>query len=434
MSVAVLAVAIAFLPLLKPAGPGNTAPVDLLLVLFLFTSALGLSQRRRPLQVPAGAAILVILVGSLLALIASVDAPTGLLTLVVDVYLFCLFIAVANEVDSERALRLAMTVWVVSALVWATILIGGSMQLLPAGLQEFVGASAYASQRSAGTTGNPNMAASYMVTSCFIALSASWPRRRFARVAVLGWLLTGMYVTGSNGALAAFLVGLAVLGLGAYLRSGRSREQIMGLIGAATLAGAILIGVVVSLVGIPTIGVADVDALAQREQQGTLARNIGRLDHGINDRLFIWGSGWRGAAPRLAIGVGPGEAVNYAVDLSGLRISLHNDPLAYLLERGVLGLLGFLALHKALLGWGGRLLVTEGRTQDVMRGLGPAVAANLVFSLSHETLHFRHVWLLYAMVWAACAVVSRRQRAAGPQATAAPQPRATAREREPERV
>jgi len=65
-----------------------------------------------------------------------------------------------------------------------------------------------------------------------------------------------------------------------------------------------------------------------------------------------------------------------------------------------------------LLGWGGRLLVAEGRTQDVMRGLGPAVVANLVFSLSHETLHFRHVWILFAMVWAAYTVVSERQRAA----------------------
>jgi O-antigen ligase len=412
MTLAALAAVIAFLPLLKPAGPGNTAPVDVFVALFLFTSVLGLSQRRRPLQVPAGTVILVILVGSVLALIASVDLSTGLLTLIVDIYLFCLFITVANEVDTERALRLMLNVWVITAMVWATILIGGSLRLLPEGLQEFVGATQYATERSAGAAGNPNLAASYMLISCFIALSATWPRRRSARVVVFLWLLTGMYVTGSNGALAALLAGLSVLGLGVYLRSGRSREQIMGLIGAATLAGAIMLGVVVSLVGIPSIGVADIDALAQRQQQGALSKNIGRLNNGLDDRLSIWGSGWRGAAPRLAIGVGPGEAVDYAVDITGLPISLHNDPLAYLLERGVLGLLGFLALHRVLLGWGGRLLVAEGRTSEVMRGLGPAVVANLVFSMSHETLHFRHVWILFAMVWAASTVVSERQRAA----------------------
>src|SRR6266545_26396 len=154
MTLAALAAVIAFLPLLKPAGPGNTAPVDVFVALFLFTSVLGLLQRRRPLQLPAGTVLLVILVGSVLALIASVDVPTGLLTLLVDVYLFCLFIAVANELDTERALRLMLNVWVVTALVWATILIGGSLRLLPEGLQEFVGATQYATERSAGAAGN----------------------------------------------------------------------------------------------------------------------------------------------------------------------------------------------------------------------------------------------------------------------------------------
>jgi O-antigen ligase len=411
MSLGVLAAAIALLPLLKPAGPGNTAPVDVFVALFLFTSAVGLLQRRRPFQVPAGTPILVIVVASLLALIASLNLSTGLLTLVVDIYLFVLFIAVANELDSERALRFALNAWVVTALAWATILVGASMRLLPAALQDFVGASAYATERVAGASGNANMAASYMLISFFVALAASWPRRRFARFVVSGWLLAGMYLTGSNGALAALLGGVAFLGLGVYLRSGRSRQQIMGLVGAATLIAVILIGVTVSIVGIPRFGVADVDALAQREQQGALAKNIGRLDHGINERLFIWGQGWRAAVPRLAIGLGPGEAIDYTVTTTGFPISLHNDPLAYLLERGILGLLGFIALHKVVLGWGGRLLVSNGRGPRTMRALGAAVVANLVFCLSHETLHYRHVWVLYGMVWAAYTVVSRRQRA-----------------------
>jgi len=80
VSLTVLAVTIALLPLLRPAGPGNTAPVDLLIGLFLFVAALGLARRRRPLHIPAGTAILLILLGSTLALIASLDIATGLLT------------------------------------------------------------------------------------------------------------------------------------------------------------------------------------------------------------------------------------------------------------------------------------------------------------------------------------------------------------------
>jgi hypothetical protein len=414
MSLTVLAATIALLPLLRPAGPGNTAPVDLLIGLFLFVAALGLSRRRRPLLVPAGTAMLLIVLGSLLALIASLDIATGLLTLIVDLYLFCLFIAVANELDRKRALGFALSVWVIAALGWAVILVGSNQGWLPVGLQELVGITGSSSERAAAATGNPNMAASYILTSCFVALAAPWPRRRIARLLVFAFLVFAMYVTGSNGALAAFLAGVAMLGLGAYLRGGRTREQIMALVGVAILAGALVLGVAISLVGVPTIGVADIDAFAQSEQQGALANSLGRLDRGVDERLAIWSSGWRSAGPRLAIGVGPGEAINYAVNLSGLHISLHNDLLAYLVERGVLGLIGFLMLHAVLLGWCGRLLVAEGRGRDVYRGLGPAVVANLVFSMSHETLHFRHVWVLYAIVAAAYVVVATRNRAIPP--------------------
>jgi O-Antigen ligase len=414
MSLTVLAATIALLPLLRPAGPGNTAPVDLLIGLFLFVAALGLSRRRRPLLVPAGTAMLLIVLGSLLALIASLDIATGLLTLIVDLYLFCLFIAVANELDRKRALGFALSVWVIAALGWAVILVGSNQGWLPVGLQELVGITGSSSERAAAATGNPNMAASYILTSCFVALAAPWPRRRIARLLVFAFLVFAMYVTGSNGALAAFLAGVAMLGLGAYLRGGRTREQIMALVGVAILAGALVLGVAISLVGVPTIGVADIDAFAQSEQQGALANSLGRLDRGVDERLAIWSSGWRSAGPRLAIGVGPGEAINYAVNLSGLHISLHNDLLAYLVERGVLGLIGFLMLHAVLLGWSGRLLVAEGRGRDVYRGLGPAVVANLVFSMSHETLHFRHVWVLYAIVAAAYVVVATRNRAIPP--------------------
>jgi hypothetical protein len=88
--------------------------------------------------------------------------------------------------------------------------------------------------------------------------------------------------------------------------------------------------------------------------------------------------------------------------------------LAYVVERGVLGLVGFLLFHAVLLRWGGRLLVAPGRATETYRALGPAVAANLVFSMSHETLHFRHIFVLYAMVAAAYVVVTRPKPAAEP--------------------
>jgi O-antigen ligase len=227
-----------------------------------------------------------------------------------------------------------------------------------------------------------------------------------------------MYVTGSNGALTALLGGAAALGLGRYLRGGRTREQVMALVGAAILTGVLVIGVVVSLVGIPSIGRTDVDVFARAEQQGALAYNVGRLDRGVDDRLAIWSAGWRSAAPRLAIGVGPGQATIDVGGLTGLPYSLHNDLLAYIVERGVLGVVGYLMLQAILLGWSGRLLGAEGSGRGTYRGLAAAVVANLVFSMSHETMHFRHVWVLYAMVAAAILVLSARERTAEARALA----------------
>jgi hypothetical protein len=64
------------------------------------------------------------------------------------------------------------------------------------------------------------------------------------------------------------------------------------------------------------------------------------------------------------------------------------------------------------------LLGADGSGRDTYRGLAAAVVANLVFSMSHETMHFRHVWVLYAMVAAAILVVSARERTAEARALA----------------
>jgi len=417
VSLFLLGGAIFFLPLLLPTGPGNSAMVDLFAVCYIVAALFGLLRSGRPLRWPAGAAFALILFASAIALIASANPSRGLLNLVIDLYLLALFLAICNDLAGRKAaLHKVLNVWSVAALVWGTLLILTFLQALPPVLAKALLGQTF-EDRLATTTGNPNLAASFMLVSYFVALSAPWPRRRLARLLVLAWILFGMYVTGSNGALTGVIGGWVFLALGPALRAARTRQQLMAIVGGLVLLVTLALGVAVSLVGVPRLGLAEVSAFAARERDGAFAENLGRLDRGTRARLELWDSGFRGAGSRLAVGLGPGEAIDVVVNAKGKNQSLHNDYIAFLIERGVLGLVGLLALSAALLRWGGRLLVAEGRRRDTMRGLGAGVAANLLMSLSHETMHFRHVWVLFALCWVATTVVAGRRQAATSPAT-----------------
>ncbi|MFX3824767.1 hypothetical protein ACJBTM_10565, partial [Streptococcus suis] len=84
---------------------------------------------------------------------------------------------------------------------------------------------------------NPNLAASYMMTSFFVLLASPWPSRRLARLGAAGFLLLAVYVTGSNGALLGLAVGVAVLAVGACLRGSRTPRQRLQIVGVTILAG-----------------------------------------------------------------------------------------------------------------------------------------------------------------------------------------------------
>jgi hypothetical protein len=92
---------VAFLPLLVPRGPGNTAPVDLFAVGFVVLALLALAWSGRPLEVPAWPALALIVIGSLVALALSDLPRIGLLTLLVDVYLILLLVAITNHLQLD---------------------------------------------------------------------------------------------------------------------------------------------------------------------------------------------------------------------------------------------------------------------------------------------------------------------------------------------
>lgn len=403
MSLFLLGVTIVLLPVLVPQGPANSAPGDVFAVAFILVALASLVVRRRAVAVPAAAAIGLILVGSLLALTRGTDLPTGLRTLLVDGYLLLLLVMVVNRLrDDERALRLVLVIWAVSALVWATVLVGAHFHALPRSLVTLLQVRGNAKRQAGPTGNNPNLAASYMVISFFVLLASSWPRARMARVLAAGWLVLGLYATGSLGGLAGLAAGGSFLALAGYLRAGRTPFGVQARVGALVLGLVAVAVLVLSTVGVPRPTVSAAATLSAQAKGRGLGDSVGRLDKSLNGRIGLWSSALAKTGSRAVLGIGPGEAKDELSISNGNGVhSLHNDFLAYLVERGVIGLVGLLVLYVALVKRAVRLAAGDAARRITLQALGAAVVANIVDSFVHETLHFRHAIVLFALLWAA---------------------------------
>jgi O-antigen ligase len=417
MTTLLLCVTTALLPLLVPRGPGNSSPADLFAAAFIVLALLALLQPGRRLEVPVPLALGLLLAGSLLGLALGGPTPVGALTLAVDLYLTLLLVAVVNHLRGDPAtLRLVLVVWTVAALAWAALLLSAHYRILPAGLAGMLQVNVGA-RRAAGPAGdNVNLAGSYLMVSFFVLLASSWPRRRPLRVARAlagGLLLWALFATGSLGGLLGLAAGGAAIALGAYLRSGRSRRQVQALAGTALLAGALVLGSLLLLAGLPRAGMAEVQAVSERARGGVLQQTVGRAGDSMAGRIALWSTALDRAGARALVGIGPGEAKEELQITSGdlgpdgtpeLK-SLHNDYLAFAVERGVLGLAGLLILYAVLL-YRALGLLMAGTWADIgLPGLGAAAVGSAADSFFHEILHFRHAVVLFALVWVASELV-----------------------------
>jgi O-antigen ligase len=124
----------------------------------------------------------------------------------------------------------------------------------------------------------------------------------------------------------------------------------------------------------------------------------------------------------VLVGVGPGEAktqlqiANGSVSRNGVITahSLHNDYLAFLVERGILGLTGLLLLNIALLRRAAWVVGTGRRLGIRAAALAAGVVATVAGSLFHEVFHFRHAIVLFALLWVAADLVAVEEPAPEP--------------------
>lgn len=383
---------VALLPIGLLPLPLNLTPVDLWIVVGL--PVICLSLLARP-WLPGGNYLLplwLILVASLVSTFTAPSPGGALLVVVKELFLFAWFLALIIVLS-----RVNETTWRLTINFWMWVAVGHGLLILaqfavPEFWRLFVDIAGKSQEfsvyRPSGLSENANWAAYYQLLG-FVPFVLSRPKAATATVAG-SVLFCSMLATGSMAAILAFaastLVAVAALAL-----AGRARALLdvsMRFLLAAGLLGSALILVV-------------------RADEGYRSRLesivIGRADRSSAGRIDLWLGGVEVLMERqvLAWGIGPENFRHVAPQAK----QLHNDALAFAVERGIVGLLGLAALFAvALL----RSMVLVVRVARWPTRVSPAhvvfvaaLVAAFIESLTHQVFHFRAMWLVLALQEAA---------------------------------
>jgi len=313
---------------------------------------------------------LVLLLGSLLSMFESPNLDLNILTIVQEVYLALFFIVLYNVLESERDAATLVRFWMVFAAIQGVFILGDLANLF--------------SGRAQGTFDNPNMAASYVGISMFLALHPAcgfpWPLRAGYILLMAGALFATKSLSGVAGAIIATVVAYTLY----WFRAAGGRR-------ARNLAVAL---VVVLLAGLAFAQVMGVHNFLDRGPKSA------------DSREQIWKAGLNSfLRSPLGMGVGPGGFVEGGYVSGGVwgegrHISLHSDYLSFLTERGIIGFLGLLALlgSLGLMVW--RAVLAHGSRNEFLwrLALWAAFCFIAIDALGHEVLHYRHVWVIFALI------------------------------------
>jgi O-antigen ligase len=386
----------AFLPIKILNLPLNFELVDIW-ILGGMPVALYLYSLRRPRQISLSYVLPMwfVLISSFISAFASHSPLHSTIVIVKEIYLFIWFLMVAALLFQLSAadLRRVLRVW-----GWVVIAHGSLMiaQFLSPAIWEFTNAlggnaARLEGYRAAGLficdkAGCANKAAIFQLLGFVPLLLAGYSMRR---TAILGiFLFASMMTSGSMGATLAFSAGLFVaIFVMAYLNNSLT-VILKYLIGGA---------IILAIVG----GGLYIAGRQSQDQENHFEKIIvGRYDKSSGGRFDLWGRGIEVLLEHKAFFWGVGPENFREVDPSGNDNQLHNDTLAFLVERGLIGLIG-LALFAAI------TLQKSVRTLQIYRKdpkrarpgvvvFLAALAAIVVESLTHQIFHTREMWLVLA--------------------------------------
>lgn len=403
---AMVGITVALLPFLVPAGPGNTALADVSIAGCLVVAALWVSRERLPVSLPYAAGVSVLMIGGALASTVANSPLSTVLVLGQDalLLLWCAVIALGRH---DPAIVAAATV------TWCRltpIYCGVVLLAYVIGFSPLSGVTSQDGVRAAYTFGDPNLAGNYLVASLFLMAACRRPRAASTRRLSYLLVLVAIGFTGSNGAMLTLLIGGTLcLALGQFQRHGL-------LAGTTTLSIAGGMAAVLLLVVVPRV---DFDAV--REQAAgsipLLRDSFGRSGASSSERATILHEGMALFFEGNATGIGPARTkATLEANQAPYVKEAHNDYLATLLERGLVGALGLLLLATAILArcwWLSTGTLPPAFAAVVPRAWLIVVIAPVMAVASgfYEVLHFRHLWAWLGILAALVLAIQDQARA-----------------------
>ena len=331
-------------------------------------------------RVPLSVTVLVsgFLALNLLAATDAVDGARAVEFFGITLYLGVFGLWLAAYVTSARRARLVLLAYLTGAALSAAV---ACLALIA----PFPGAEAFVDgPRAQGLFKDPNVFGPFLVPAILILMDETVaPRllqfRLVTKLALLSVMTIGVVFSFSRAAWLNLAVGTLVLLAVLALRRGGGRRA-MTLLIVTLIAGAALFGVVAAT--------SSMDFLTQRAAlQDYDAQRFGAQASGLE------------VAAEHPLGIGPGqfEAIS--------DLSAHSTYVRALAEEGVLGVLLLLGLMLLTLGFAARNVALGVDTYGIgSAGLLAAWCGLLANSSFVDTLHWRHLWLVAALIWAGTAV------------------------------
>jgi O-antigen ligase len=360
------------------------APPDVVFALIMCVAAA--TGRFRLSRVPSLLRWIValLLVVNLASMIDVVSGSSAVRFLLITVYLAIFALWLTAFVDSPSRARLVVVTWLAIAVVSAVV---ASLALhLPIPGRQFINGSVDNGERASGLFKDPNVFGPFLIPIALIVLeqhiAPKVPRLLRLRAAstwlVLLALTLGVLFSYSRAAWADFAIAIGVMLAASSMRKAGARRALRALT-ALLLVGGITM-VVLSATG-------SIHFLQQRAHaQSYDTRRFAAQSYG-------WNLGWT-----HPVGVGPGQFEYHS------PVASHSTFVRVFAEQGFIGLLLWITLLLATLVLA---LRNVGLGRDTY-GIGSAALlgawCGLIFnSTVVDTLHWRHLWVVTALIWAASA-------------------------------